>query len=132
MGASKGFTHTFESTQDFIRAHLNSEKNYLFGLFLENTLVGTSRLHDIDWNGLFAWQGVLIFKNLQGKGFGSLLVKTVSDYVLQYCGISKIQAGILERNIISQKVFLKSGFHHFENDTTFDGRQIWIKEKNSV
>lgn len=99
--------------------------NYLFGLYKSDYLIATSRIHDVTTYN--AWQGVLVFKKYQKQGFGSLLVKTVSDYVLEKLHINTVSAGIYMRNIASLALFRKAGFTYKFDDLNHLGRQVWIK-----
>jgi RimJ/RimL family protein N-acetyltransferase len=123
---------TFESVKTYIESILQAPDQILWGIFIDKVLIGTSRVHDINFNTGIAFMGVLIFDSTQdGKGYGSLLVKTVSDFILSTQNITIIKAGIKHDHIASQKCFAKAGFTYMEDDESFPNfiRQIWGKTR---
>lgn len=106
----------------YIDAQYHGAENYLFGLFENNQLIATSRIHDIA--NQQAWQGVLVFISARNKKKGQLIIKNVSEFSLINLNILKLNAGILKENATSQRVFNQSGFIHEKND---GDRQIWTK-----
>lgn len=123
--ATKQQIHTYESLRDYVKDKQNRDDDFLFGIFENDNLLGTSRVHD--FNASCAWQGVLVFQKYQNKGVGQALVTSVSDFMLETKRVLTIYAGILEDNIPSQKTFSKSGFSFLQNDLSYTSRQIWKK-----
>lgn len=115
------------SLKEYITKQSSMDDNYLFGLYKDDYLMATSRVHDI--NNDSAWQGVLVFKKFQRQGNGTVLIKNLSDYILKYFSMSHVYAGILKENLISQNLFRTCGFTHMKDDPHYEGRQIWIKER---
>ncbi len=115
-----------DSLKKYVRDQYNSQENYLFGLYKDGYLVATSRIHTLADKEI--WQGILVFKKFRKQGYGQFLVKTVSDYVLKSFETPHIYAGILQKNLRSQKLFEQSGFTHLMDDPHDVNRQIWAKE----
>jgi RimJ/RimL family protein N-acetyltransferase len=120
--------HDFSSIKEYVTNQLYTDNNnYLFGLYKDDYLMATSRVHDIEKGN--AWQGILVFKKFQGQGNGHSLVANVSDYILKNFELSSVSAGILKENVISKNLFRSCGFIHRKDDPHYEGRQIWIKER---
>ncbi len=123
---------TEETLKNYVQKSINSDKDYLFGLFLNNTLMATSRLHDSCISSSSIWQGVFVFTpQSEGKGYGSLIVGVVSDFALIKLGYSAVKAAIKNNNIASKKCFQKSGFRFSHVDDSYQNviREIWTKTK---
>lgn len=123
---------THDTIRTYIEENIISRNSILFGFFsAEKILIGTSRLHRIDEES--PWMGVLLFKpEWRGRGWGSQLVKAVSDYALSDLNKKFIRAGIYQRNESSRKCFSKAGFRHEHDDVSYNGpvREIWVKTRN--
>lgn len=122
MGSARKNPMGLSSLHGYIDDQYNNDSSYLFGLFENQQLVATSRIHDLCQQQ--AWQGVLVFVGFRGSRRGEILVKNVAKFSLSNLNILKLNAGILKENIVSQKVFSQSGFIHEKDD---EERQIWSK-----
>lgn len=125
MGRNNDIMHDESSIRSYIREQLESEKSSLFGLFYNGYLVSTSRVHGVE-NGN-AWQGILVFQACQKKGYGQLIVKEVSNYLMSHLTINNIYAGILKNNVKSINLFMKCGFKFVKTDPNYFGREVWAK-----
>ena len=129
MVAGTGRDETHETIRSYIQENAESPDSLLFGLFTQNgTLLGTSRLHGIAEK--FTWIGVLLFRpESRGKGWGTQLVRAVSNYALINLHKDCVRAGIYQRNESSRKCFQRAGFSHENNDEAYVGpiREIWVK-----
>lgn len=129
MGNTHGIIMTHKKLCEYIDLDYHNKNSYLFGLFDNGKLIATSRVHDIKFQE--AWQGVLVFKSERGKKKGQLLVNEVSNFCLEHLDILRIKAGILNVNLISQKLFSQCNFLYINDDESYHNkeltRQIWLK-----
>lgn len=105
------------------------QRSILFGIFDEDKLLGTCRLHDIDQEQKSAHMGIFLFQALeQYKGLGTAVIASVCGFAFSSLGLEKVYAGIFIENIPSQKAFTKAGFSILEQ-SDYHGRvyQMWIK-----
>lgn len=109
------FTRAQPASLDGVRHYV--EINYedpnalLFGLFVEDRLRGTVRLHDIDFLSKCARVGILIFdKSIWGKSWGFAILVKVVEIAFERLGLEEISAGIDSKNVASLRVFEKAGF----------------------
>lgn len=108
----------------YIRTNLESSDSILFGLFVDKIHRGNIRLHDITPGS--ASLGIAIFdRDIWGKGWGSQSIKIISKFGCQKLKISKILAGISNKNVSSIRAFKKAGYHIQSNNSTFSGSEIW-------
>lgn len=119
-------TYSISSIKEYVKNQLDSSESLLFGLYKNSYLIATSRIHEIDKSN--AWQGVLVFKRYQKLGFGLVLVKTISDFVIKNFNLASLSAGVHNDNIASQQLFNKAGFEYKYNDKLFLEKQIWVRE----
>ena len=119
--------HTEQTVQHYVQTMLHSSTDLFFGIFKNDVLCGTTRLHDICADKKSLWQGVLVFLPYQSKGLGFQLVNAASNFALMELEIAKISAGILKNNATSKHIFHKAGFNHVDNDLAYHERQIWVK-----
>lgn len=115
-----------DSLKNYIIDQYNSVESYLFGLYKDDYLMATSRVHT--FSDQKTWQGILVFRKFRKQGKGQLLVKKVSDYILKSFNMCTLYAGILEENMGSQKIFSNAGFKYVMDDPDYLKRQIWVKE----
>lgn len=113
----------------------NSGKNnvLLFGVFEGDTLLGTSRLHDIDFNNKTANMGIFIFSyNPCRKGLGTSMIEKLADFAFDELGLETVYAGIFLNNEASSRAFSKAGFNVFDS-ADYYGRpyQKWIKRRTT-
>jgi pseudaminic acid synthase len=112
---------TRESVGEYARVNWEANDAILFGLFVEDKLRGTLRLHDITSESAFI--GIVLFEQAIW-GWGSLMISAVTNFAMNDLGLKFVRAGIEWENIASQKAFAKAGFHALlELDS--DTGQIW-------
>ena len=118
---------TRESVRAFVAANRQDREAILFGLFVEDRLRGTARLHDIREGSAFL--GLAIFdKSIWGQGWGTRIVKGATTFALGELGLKRVAAVIEEENIGSQRAFENAGYGRVPSaDTTQDGqvKQFW-------
>lgn len=128
---SKYYTHTIESTKDFLRSVTN-DRNYQFGIFDKETSkhIGNIKLGGINVHDKSADIGFLIGeKSYWGRGIASEAIKLVTDFAFNTLNLHKVWGGAYAPNIGSMKAFLKNGFaregvrvkQHYFNGQFIDG-----------
>jgi len=81
----------------------------LFGLFIDDVLRGTSRLHDISSES--AYIGIALFdRSIWGQGWATRMIRKIVRFAIGSLGLKKVLAGIEKENIASQGAFNKAGF----------------------
>lgn len=119
---------TEESVRAYVEEHYISPDSLLFGAFVNSQLIGTSRLYD--FSDRSSWMGILMLgSEWRGKGWGSRVVKTISDYAFSGLNSSAVRAAIYQRNEASRRCFTKAGFARESIDHLYEGpvREIWAK-----
>ena len=117
----------------YIKENSNKTDTLLLGVFEEDCLLGTSRLHDIDYKNKTAHIGIFIFLNdASKKGLGTSVIKGITDYAFFELGIHTIYAGIFVDNTASVRAFTKAGFSVHDH-SEYQGKpyQKWIKHQQA-
>ena len=132
MAFESGHVETQESVTEYVKNAIESEDSFLFGLFSDGKLIGTSRLHDIKNQN--ACLGIFIFDQSEhGKGWASEAIAEISDYAFKNLAVESIEAGIYRINEASRRCFAKAGFEFEKTDPAYKEqiREIWIKRKSA-
>ncbi|MBX9967598.1 GNAT family N-acetyltransferase [Priestia aryabhattai] len=109
--------YTLESQVEKIQRHEENRKNdqeYYFGLFQKETkrLIGTISLFQVMRGSLqSAVIGYFLDHHHNGKGYATEAVKALVDYAFEELHLHRIEAGVMPRNLPSQRVLEKAGFH---------------------
>ncbi|MGG0334406.1 GNAT family N-acetyltransferase [Priestia aryabhattai] len=109
--------YTLESQVEKIQRHEESRKNdqeYYFGLFQKenNKLIGTISLFQVMRGSLqSAVIGYFLDHHHNGKGYATEAIKALVDYAFEELHLHRIEAGVMPRNLPSQRVLEKAGFH---------------------
>jgi RimJ/RimL family protein N-acetyltransferase len=118
---------TPDLVRGFVRANREDPGAILFGLFVDDVLRGTARLHDIGSAG--ACLGLAIFdRAIWGQGWGRRMVGAVTTYALTELGVPRVQAVIESENVGSLRAFEHAGYEHLPDaDREEDGlvKQLW-------
>lgn len=110
----------------YVVENWNSTSNVLFGIYYSHGLIGTTRLHNIEWDRSRAILGICIFDtSLWGKGHATSTITRVVDFAADELGLSEINAGIKPGNIASCEAFKRAGFKQIENKPDDDLRYRW-------
>jgi len=121
---------TYETVKNYIQLNYGNNKNILFGVFIDGSLRGTIRVHDIDIiNRVDAWIGITIFdKNYWGNNWGSFSIKEILKICECELGLKRIYAGIYPDNKASQRAFHKSGFYNTKkiDEDDYGKFEIWV------
>lgn len=125
---------SFEDAVQYVNENNQSPDSFLFGIFENDDLLGTTRLHDIDRANKNAWVGIFIFKNDPGKkGLGTSVIQKITDYAFDEQGLKTVRAGIFLENKASAGAFSKAGFSVYERSVYQDKEyQKWIKSRPDV
>ncbi len=109
--------YTLESQVEKIQRHEENRKNdeeYYFGLFQKenNKLIGTISLFQVLRGSLqSAFIGYFLDQHHNGKGYATEAVKALVGYAFEELHLHRIEAGVMPRNLPSQRVLEKAGFH---------------------
>jgi hypothetical protein len=111
---------SFESQKNYIEKIIFSNNDCIFGIFVNNDLIGTSGIqlsqnlskYVNSFEEKIATIGIFIFhKKILSSGFGKILVWS-STYLYHFCtGTKWFGAGMENENIPSIKSFLSCGFN---------------------
>ena len=106
---------TLDSVRSYVAMNADDPVAILFGIFVDDLLRGTVRLHKIG-DG-FAYVGIAIFdKSLWGKGLATRTIKLVSEFAIASLGVTRIDAGrvIAAGNLGSHRAFEKAGYQQIK------------------
>jgi len=102
--------HDCQNVLAFIKSCNVSKNSMLLGIFYMGEHIGNIKA-DINSHHKTASIGLIIGKkDLQGKGIGSKSIEILCDYIFEKFGVFKINAGLYESNMPSEKAFEKAGF----------------------
>ena len=107
--AAKKNRQSCKSVKSYVRGNWECDNAILFGLFINDILRGTIRLHDI--KGVTSCIGIAIFdKTIWGQGWGGKILLTITEFACNKLNLREIKAVIEFSNIISQKMFLAAAY----------------------
>ena len=114
--------------QDYIKKIIISEEDTICGLFVNNILVGTAGLQNLNKDKSVTL-GIFVFDNkLRGKGYGKTLVWS-SCYLARDCmNISNFGAGMEKNNFPSLKSFQSCGFKIINENEEYYEVKLNIEE----
>ena len=122
---------THDSVSSFVRMNKDSPDMILWGFWYgeesQERLVGTVRLHGVDNAKSYCHIGICLFeRTLWGKGLGSHVIRTVTEWAFDNLDLHTVRAGVYVENIGSQKAFLSAGyqFSHREQMRGSGGQNI--------
>jgi RimJ/RimL family protein N-acetyltransferase len=108
---SRERAQTVDSVREYVRINHASPHDVLFGIFIDDALRGTVRLHDVDQAARTARLGVLIFDRAYwGKGWASRALSAVMDFAAGRLGLTRFWAGMRHDNLGSRRTFEGLGF----------------------
>jgi len=118
---------SLESVKEYVWMNWEASDALLFGLFIDETLIGTVRLHDISDEE--AYIGIAIFdRSMWGQGWGAVIVSAMVSYSVNELDVRRLLAGIEYNNIASQKIFKKAGFHLTAEHKSDKKTCLWVFE----
>lgn len=101
---------TIEYQKQYINRIIDSEKDCIFGLWVNGTLIGTSGVQNITKDGI-ASIGIFIFdKNFRSLGFGKTMVWASCSLLYSHNKIELFSASMFKKNLPSLNSFLSVGF----------------------
>lgn len=114
--------HSYNNTDDMLAQNskkINNGDIDIFGLFLDNALIGEIRVAYNKENTVFAQKGTRaylyafrILKDYRSKGFGSYLLSNVIS-ILKCNGYTEFTIGVEDDNPIAKKLYKDFGFDIF-------------------
>lgn len=99
--------------EEWVRSLYSSERNVVFGIVPLNqeTLIGTTGLHRIDWVNRLAEFGITITdKRFWNMGFGTEATKLTLKYAFEYLNLNRVSLNVYEYNKRAIHVYEKCGF----------------------
>jgi ribosomal-protein-alanine N-acetyltransferase len=115
---------TLASVRAYVRANDASETDVLFGIFIDDMLRGTVRLHAIDPRDGSARVGILLFdRACWGQGWATRAIRAVLTFGSDVLRISTFHAGMRADNKGSARTFAGLGFRYVPEDD-------WTDESN--
>ena len=127
------------SQKRYIKNIRDSDQNCIFGLFVNDKLVGTAGVQlsyseefqkDIDTQGkTIATVGILVFKEShQGKGLGTALVWAATTLFHENMKINWFGAGFHKNNLPSRQSFLSCGYKYVANEGPNDKVMLEVSD----
>ena len=108
---SRFFTHSLDSTREFVRQMKEDDTVFLFGIFVDNKHIGNIKLGPVLPEHNRANIGLLIGeKEYWGKGIAVEVIKAVVNFAFSELCLEKIDAGCYESHIASKIIFMRAGF----------------------
>lgn len=103
--------HTFISQKKYLSKIFKSKSKILFMVVYRNRDVGTMLISKISKKKSDCEISYMIgAKKLWNKNIGTKMIKSISNYIFENLHLKKINAGVREDNLPSQKILLKNGF----------------------
>jgi len=87
----------------------NQRKSFTFGIYSEGKLIGESVFYNIKMGGECE-VGIRFFPDYQNKGYGTLVLKRVCDFLLLELKMKKIYMKCYKQNVRSDKIINRNGF----------------------
>lgn len=101
------------SSIEKINSALNRKDVLGLDIYMENNKIGFILLNEYALKEFFLWDYVIDF-NFQNKGYGTLALKELFDYLLNNYGVKKITTTCKYDNNIAKHFYEKMGFEVFE------------------
>lgn len=109
----------------------NGNKRVVYVIFADETPIGITSLHEIDYINRKALFGIFIAENdFRKKGIGSLASELTLDFAFNGIGLNRIELEVIETNIGAMHMYRKLGFYEegVKRDAFFyDGRFVNVK-----
>lgn len=123
--------YTKDDITNWINFHNSQDDEVVFVIVDTETgnVIGHAGIYKIDKRIRKAEYGILIgTKNARGKGYGTIITNTISEYGFSVLGLHKIKALVLKENLPSYYMFKKCGYEeegvlkdeNFKNDRYYD------------
>jgi RimJ/RimL family protein N-acetyltransferase len=124
---------THDTVRAFVAANAAAADAILFGLFIDQELRGTVRLHDVSHAS--AYVGLAFFdKRIWGKGWAKLAIKRVCRFAFDDLRVASIFAGVHDANEASRRSFQRVGFRSLQQGIDDEGRAytVWVLQPDQL
>lgn len=105
---------TLEGLQKLIASYVEqvtTDRGYRFGIFLAQELIGIVSLAPVQRGpAQSANLGYSLNRDHNGKGYATQAARLALDYAFGLANLHRVTAGVMPRNIGSQRVLEKAGF----------------------
>jgi len=129
---------TMESCFAYVQSYEGRKDKALFGIFLkdEGLHIGNLTFSEIDWRARVGTIGISVGRTeCMGRGYGREALSAVMNYSFRELNLHRLQAGVVETNLNSLKLFLGCGFRVEgllrDYDMTFGKSQTDDKHRNA-
>ena len=108
-------THKLEETLDLIEGMIKKESRGT-GLYASivhketDIVIGTCMFFSFDKVANHAEIGYVLRADYWNKGYGTEVVRIMTDYAIEYLGLHKLHARVVEKNIGSSKILENNGY----------------------
>lgn len=106
------FPYSDEELDAYFDDNLKDRNAVFFAIVEKNShkIVGTTRIHSINWIHRNALRGIMIDKQYWGKGYGSEAICLISVYAFEKLNLNKLKSHAFDDNIGVHKVNEKAGY----------------------
>ena len=74
-------------------------------------MIGTARVHSIDWVARKAYRGIMIGdRSCWGKGYGLEVINLISQYAFEYLNLNRLKSPTIADNVGVNKVNERAGY----------------------
>jgi [ribosomal protein S5]-alanine N-acetyltransferase len=88
-----------------------SETDIVWAVFVDDTPIGTTALHGVNWRNRNATTGNLIGeKSFWGQGYASEAVALRTRFAFETLGLEKLKTVVYAENVASRRVLEKNGY----------------------
>ena len=102
---------SIETVTDYVEANRSDPNAILFGVFVNDVLRGTVRLHEIDVVPESGIMGIALFdRSIWGRNIGSSAIIAGAEFATEMLGIGQTVALLYAANRGSSRAFEKAGF----------------------
>ena len=123
----KYFNHDSDTVMQFVNQQWQSENNFLFGIFVNDSHIGNIKLGPINWYHKNATLSYIIGdKNYWGQGLAICAIEAAVDFGFNDIKLEKIWAASFCENIASIKALERNGFvieGRLNKQLTLDGKR---------
>ena len=127
-------TYSLDDTVELVESMIQKEK-YEMGIyasiFLKSNyqLIGTCMIFNVDLQAKHGEIGYVLNADYWNRGYGTEIIKLISNYASKELKLHKLHARVVDRNIGSSKILEKNGFilegnlkdYYFIDDKYYNG-----------
>lgn len=127
---------THESVTAYVASNWADDRAVLFGVYADQVLRGTVRIHDIDWELQSGTMGIALFDvSVWNRGLATSAIAAATRCARDLLGLCYVRAGIDPENAASIRAFEKAGFVRMKQprrDVGEHDRYFWVYEREST